>query len=188
MKPSFILALVALSGLVARKKDDPAAGTAPTTAAASSAPAAPKAGCAPGLTKVAAAGFCIKLPAGYTLETAEGTPPEDIVADFSKNGSKFDGLTVKATTNETPESWARTLKSYSGPDYNVLSSGDLPGGTGRFFLSQKKKEKDKDWWAYSLYVKGPKGLILCESVSNSGRIDEAKAKLEICKTITPISD
>jgi hypothetical protein len=36
-----------------------------------------------------------------------------------------------------------------------------------------------------VYVKTPKYLIICEQAGN-GKIEEYKATLDVCKTITPI--
>lgn len=190
----FISTMVAVAALSicattgCTKKEDGGAVTTTSATVAAAASSAPKPDCAAGMTKVEQGGFCIKLPDGYAFDKAKGTPPEDIEVEFTKNGSSFSGFTVRVSTTETEASRKDTWDMHTGDKHNMVVSGDLPGGKGQFFISTPKAKEMKDWATLSFYLKGPKGMFICESSGNSGAetVAHHKEELEICKTITPI--
>lgn len=92
------------------------------------------------------------------------------------------------STTETEASRKDTWDMRTDDKNNIVVSGDLPDGKGKFFISTPKSKEMKDWATLSFYLKVPKGMIICESSGNSGAESVAhyKEELEICKTIAPI--
>lgn len=181
MKLRHLSPLVFLA-LVGCKKEDPKP-TVSSAAVSSVAapPAVPKDGCAAGFTKVDPPGFCIKLPAGYTVGETKGKPPEEIQTEFLKDGEKWDGFTVRASSTETLDSLKDDYNRYlTNKDYNVVDKGDLPNG--RYVLVDTKKYEGH---TMGVYVKGAKFLFICESAGNT-KAEKSKPTLEIAKTITPL--
>lgn len=164
------------------KKDTPnAVTTTSATPTAVASVAVPKDDCAAGYTKIPNPGFCIKLPTGYVADPVE-TKKDDrypLSMDFEKNGSKFDGFTIRAGTAPLADVKESNSFLLDAKKYNVKGSGDLLGGKGWWVYSWGKGEK---MGTIAVEVQGPKYVISCEMGA-----EDAKAlqeTLDICKTIT----
>jgi hypothetical protein len=181
-----VLASLVVSLALGCSKETPSQATTTTSATPATTPAAPppkKEDC-PGATKVEEMGFCITLPAGYAADPPKKgeDPSEPWSVDFTKNGSNFDGFTVRAKTDTLADEKKSSAFFLDKSKYEVRETGDLAGGKGWFFFSSRK---GAEGGTVGVYVQAAKYVIVCES---AGNVDPKvfKAKLDVCKTITPI--
>jgi hypothetical protein len=150
--------------------------TKPAAVTPDARPAARSSSCGAGATKVEQLGFCITLPADYTI----GTLTADRV-ELENKETEMNNLTVVVTDGK--------LDDFSGYDVImkdnteiVKGSGQLLDGKGKWIYATAKTGTGFSW---GVYVAGPKKLITCELTSNADE-PNAIAKLDICKTITPL--
>lgn len=154
-----------------------------TPAATPAAPPPKKDDCA-GATKIDEMGFCITLPAGYAAEAPKKgeDPSEPWSVDFTKNGSKFDGFTIRAKTTTLASEKSDNAFFADKTKYEVRDTGDLLGGKGWFVFSSRKGAEGA---SVGVYVQAAKYVIVCESAGNAD-VKVFKGTLDVCKTITPI--
>ena len=130
-------------------------------------------GCPAGSTAAPAAGFCIKLPAGFKFEETK-----DDTTTFINATS--DRIRVEHSKDYTFKNTPEDFKSMTG-NKTPTSSGALLGGKGGWALLD-----DGQVATGSVRVNHPKGGMLTWSLSGDSKSKKIQSQLEIAKTITPL--
>lgn len=169
--PSTLVKVVALASLLALA----ACGQDAPKGDASAAPAAPASPCPPEHTEVADGGFCVKVPADWTMK-----PPEQRMKNAKQyKWSRKDGGDFIIDLYAEKKMPADVESQIMGKENGTVTKGEIAAGKGKWFLHLKEKEG-----ATKVFVSGKNGLIECGMAGASH--ERLKAQLERCQTIVPL--